>query len=80
MGEDESICYALSSAVANFEDRRKTDLPSLNEVIDTDALESLFASRPNNISKFDGYITFKYSSSRVAIWVDRIVTIKLSSL
>lgn len=58
-------------AVAAYEgvDPTKFDEP-LYDVIDLEALDSLFTERPNGESRADGYVTFTYGDYEVTVSSD----------
>lgn len=61
-----AVSYAVVEQVAKFKDEKPGALePPLNDVIDPDALDSLFA--PTGTSARDGTITFDYSGCRITV-------------
>jgi len=62
-GPDENICYAITDAVSDFENCRPRDLVPLQNTIDAEVLEKLFAPQ------FEGeaYVSFQYSNSYVSV-------------
>lgn len=64
---DESVSKAVVRAVSAVEGREPRSLEPLTHVIDTDALDALFASRPNGKPRTGGCLSFIYGSSRVII-------------
>jgi hypothetical protein len=59
---DESVSQAVVSGVSKFEDTAFTDLPSLYETIDPDALNKMFIDENANIK-----LSFSYSNSLVVV-------------
>jgi len=76
---DNSVSYALLCAVAEVEGCRPADLPMLQDTLDVDALDAMFASKPDDSPRFEGSLTFEYSDSIVSIRGTPSVTISISS-
>jgi hypothetical protein len=76
---DKSVSYTRLCAVAEAEGCRPTDLPILQETLDVDALDAMFASKPGEPPRFEGSLTFEYSDSLVSIRSTPSVTISVSS-
>lgn len=77
--EDQPVSYTLLHAVAEVEGCSPTDLPPLQETLDVDALDALFAGETDTPSQFEGRLTFEYSDCSVTISVDRSVTVSIAS-
>ena len=67
IGPNESVTSAVKRAVGAVEDRKLCSLQPLADVLDPDALDELFASRPGGRSRTGGRISFVYSNCRVSI-------------
>lgn len=78
LGPDQVASHAVVRAVADAENCSLTDLPPLNEIVDIDALDSLFSTETTDESHIMGTFTFDYSESHIRIWLDRSVTIAIS--
>lgn len=66
----------IVTAVASITETDPTEItPPLNEAIDPDALDRLFADRPGNRPRDGGYLVFGLGGCRVAIYSDGEVTI-----
>lgn len=76
---DNSVSYTLVCAVAEVEGCRPTDLPLLQDTLDVDALNAIFAPKPDDSPRFEGSLTFEYSDSFVSIRSTPSVTISISS-
>lgn len=76
--EDESVNTAIVEAIAAVSDSPVTDVPPLYEVIDPDALESLFTTRQAGAFlaiRFNGYLVYVRANGRVRLYQeDRKVT------
>ncbi|MFC4451874.1 HalOD1 output domain-containing protein [Halorussus aquaticus] len=67
-----NVCNEVVKKVAEVEDVDPLELtPPLSEVIDSDALESLFA---NNLAV--GKVVFNYNSCEVSVFSDGYVSVK----
>ena len=67
IGPNESVTTAVRRAVSAVEGREPCSLQPLADVLDPDALDELFASRPGGRSRTGGRISFIYSDCRVSI-------------
>jgi hypothetical protein len=67
IGSDESVSSAVVRAVSAVEDREPCSLQPLADVLNPDALDELFTSRPGGRSRTGGRIAFVYSNCRVTI-------------
>ena len=67
LGADELLSTAVVRAVSAVEGRKPLDLPPLAGVLDTDALDVLFAADGTGEPKSGGRLSFVYSESRVTI-------------
>ncbi|AXG06938.1 hypothetical protein DU500_11155 [Haloplanus rubicundus] len=76
---DKSVSYTLLCTVAEVESCRPTDLPVLQDTLDVDALDAMFASKSDESPRFEGSLTFEYSDSIVSIRSTPSVTISVSS-
>lgn len=76
IGENESVSTAVVRAVSAVEGRKRGSLPPLTDVIDPDALDALFESQSDNISRTGGRLSFIYSRCRVAIDNGEFLTIE----
>jgi hypothetical protein len=73
---DGSPSVAVVQAVAELTGRDVTDLDSLERVVDTDALDALFAPRPNG-ERRTGRFSFEYEGFAVSISFDDAVTVRI---
>lgn len=64
---DESVSTAVVRAVSAVEGRDVCSLKPLTHVLDPDALDVLFDSRPNGEPRTGGCLSFIYSGCRVRI-------------
>jgi hypothetical protein len=73
---EESPSVAVVEAVSDVTGRDVTDLESLEHVVDTDALDSLFAPRANGHPR-TGRFSFQYEGFDVSIAFDDSVTVRV---
>lgn len=66
IAQDESTSQAVMRAVGVLRDRAPEQLQPIGDVLDPDALNSLFRS-PDGCSRIGGHISFVYSSCRVTV-------------
>ena len=59
---------AVTEAVADFHDCHPTELPPLNEVLDPDALDLLFADDLSGRSRRGGHLVFHYADCTVTVF------------
>ncbi|WP_170977470.1 HalOD1 output domain-containing protein [Halorussus salinisoli] len=64
---DESPTEAVVNAVAAARDCEPTDLPPLNDTIDPDALDGLFADTITGPAREGGRIVFEYGGCTVTL-------------
>ena len=67
LGADALLSTAVVRAVSAVEGREPLDLPPLAAVLDTEALDVLFAPDGSGEPKSGGRLSFVYSESRVTI-------------
>lgn len=73
---DELLSTAVVRAVSAVEGREPLNLPPLVHVLDTDALDVLFASDGRGKPKTGGRLSFVYSESHVTIENGEYLTIQ----
>lgn len=74
-GDGEPLSVALATAIATYLGRDVTELESLHETIDTDALDRLFTHAPAETNA-TGRIRFEYDSCLVTISADGEIRIE----
>lgn len=75
VGADELLSAAVVRAVSAAEGRDPLDLPPLDDILATAALDLLFASDACGQPRTGGRLSFVYSDSRVTIENDEYLTI-----
>lgn len=76
VSDDESITHAVTTAMSLATETTEAELQPLYSVIDPDALDTLFAPRPDGTPRDSGgTVTFEYGPYRVRIERDRTVVI-----
>jgi hypothetical protein len=73
---DGSPSVAVVQAVSDLTGRGVTELESLERVVDTDALDSLFAPRSNGEPR-TGRFSFEYEGFAVSVSFDDAVTVRI---
>lgn len=73
--EDDSITFAVVSAVAEAAGESPTDLRPLAGVVDPDALERLVVSMPDDPSGPTGVVEFSYGGYDVTVTGDERVNV-----
>lgn len=63
----EPLSQTVVMAVADAKKRAPTDLPPLHDVLDPDALDTLFADTIDGRTRPGGHLTFEYCDCDVAI-------------
>lgn len=66
---------AVVRAVARSRDCSPTELDSLEEAVDTDALNALFAPRYDGTTRGSGSVSFSYSGRHVVVFSDGRVVV-----
>jgi hypothetical protein len=64
---DERPSEAVVPAIAETRGCDPTELPPLNDVLDPDALNDLFADTAGGHYRRDGHLTFEYTDCRVVV-------------
>ena len=77
IGADESVSTAVVRAVSAIEGREHRSLRPLSDVLDPDALDSLFEPRSNGKPRIGGQLSFIYSESVVTIDNGEYLTLNL---
>ncbi len=67
IGMDESVSVAVVQAVSAVDGREPQSLPPLANVLDTDALDSLFDARCDGTARTGGRLSFVYNNCRLTI-------------
>jgi len=76
--QSERMVSAIVSGVAACTGRRVTDLPPLYDVVDSEALEQVFASPPRSRRHSnDGRFVFTYAGCEVTVDGDDELTVRL---
>lgn len=72
----DSVSEELIRAVAVLNDADPTELAILSEVIDPEALDTLFQSHPDGrLRETDGRVTFEYNNHQIQIATDGLITL-----
>ncbi|WP_266076873.1 HalOD1 output domain-containing protein [Haladaptatus caseinilyticus] len=73
---DDRPSIRVINAIAEHEGTTPTEIrPVLYDIIEPDALDSLFAETQHGESRADGHVTFQYGSSEVTVYSDGRVEI-----
>lgn len=73
---DTDLSVLIVSAVASIQEVDPMEIqPPLNEAIDPDALDRLFATRPTGGVRDGGYLVFYLGDSRITVYGDGEVLI-----
>jgi hypothetical protein len=67
IGSDEPVSSAVVRAVSAVDGREPTSLPPLGNVVDTDALDGLFAARLDGSARSGGRISLVYTGYRITV-------------
>lgn len=76
--DHEPASTAVIRAVSAMKGRTDSSLDSLSDVIDPDALDSLFEARPDDGPRSGGRLSFTYSGCRITIDDGEVLTIEPS--
>ena len=72
---DATPTEAVVDAVADARDCEPIELPPLNDAVDPDALDDLFADTPSGRPRYDGHLTFRYCDCTVTVSAVGIVVV-----
>ncbi len=67
VGADESVSMAVIRGVSAIDGQDPRTLPPLRNVLDTEALDALFASRSDGTARAGGQVSFVYGGCRVTV-------------
>jgi hypothetical protein len=76
---DHPVSDTLLYIVAEVEGCSPTELPPLQETVDVDALDALFAVKTSDTPLLNRSLTFDYSDSSVTVRSDRAVTVSVTA-
>lgn len=76
IGVNESVSTAVVRAVSAVEGRKPSHIPSLTHVLDPDALDALFDSRPNGVPRTGGRVAFVYINYHITVDNGEYLTIR----
>ncbi|WP_132059609.1 HalOD1 output domain-containing protein [Halorussus amylolyticus] len=65
--DGESITEAVTNALSSVLETETTSMEPLHSVVDTDALEAIFAPRGDGTPRKSGFVEFEYDSARVRV-------------
>ena len=65
--DDMTPTEAVVDAIAEVHDCEPTDLPPLNDVLDSEALDGLFTDTPGGHTRRDGHLQFRYCDCTVIV-------------
>lgn len=75
--DGERLSIEIINAIAEFEDADPIEVrPVLYDIIDPDALDSLFADTQRGQSRTAGHVTFRYDEHKVTVHSDGDVNIQ----
>jgi hypothetical protein len=77
IGASEAVSTAVVRAVSALEDRKPQSLRPLVEILDPDALDSLFEARGKGTARPGGRLSFVYSNCQVTIDNGEYLTLQL---
>ncbi len=77
IGTDETVSTAVVRAVGAVEGRKPQSLQPLTNVINTEALDVLFACRCDGTPRIGGRLSFVYSTCRITIDNGEYLTLQL---
>lgn len=72
------VSYTLLCAVADVKGCNPTDLPSLHDTLDVDALDALFSTEEDETPQFIGSLQFEYSDVSITIWSGQSVIVSVA--
>lgn len=71
-----ALSVFVGQLVAMVADEDPMSIPPLNDAIDPDALDSLFAPRQTGGQRTAGHLEFTYAGYRVTVHADNYVTVE----
>jgi hypothetical protein len=77
IGADETVSTAVVRAVGAVEGRKPQSLQPLTNVINTEALDTLFACQCDGTPRIGGRLSFIYSTCRITIDNGEYLTLQL---
>lgn len=74
--EDEQVSTAVVFATSKVSGEEPCSIPSLTDVVDTDALDTLFAAKQTGEPRSGGRVLFVYNECRVTVENGEYVTVE----
>lgn len=74
--DDEPVSAAIVRTVSAVKGREPCSLEPLADIIDPDALDALFAPRPDDTPRAGGRLSFSYSGCRITVDDGEFVTVE----
>ncbi|WP_435320334.1 HalOD1 output domain-containing protein [Haloarchaeobius sp. TZWSO28] len=74
---NESILIDIVRTVAAVRDVRPTELPPLADIVNPDALETMFLPPGKETPNPNGYVSFTYADCAVVVYGDRSIAVEL---
>ena len=76
IGDNESVSTAVIRAVSAIDGRKPESLPLLTGVLNPDALDTLFETRPDGDPRTGGHLYFIYNQCRITVDNGEYLTIQ----
>jgi hypothetical protein len=73
---DEPLGATVVEAVSEFAGDRGTALPPLQDCVDADALDALFAPNDRDAPAVDGHLVFSYDGMEVKVYTTGVVVVR----
>lgn len=72
----DSVSAEVITLLAEVTGRGQDELEPLNDVVDTDSLDTIFSDRPNGIPRDGGVIVFQSNGCEVSVYGDGAIVVR----
>lgn len=72
----DSVSAEVIGLLTEVTGRKQDELEPLNDVVDTDSLDTIFADRPNGIPRDGGVIVFQSNGCEISVYGDGVVVVR----
>ena len=72
----ESISTEVITLLTEVTGRDQSELDPLNDVVDTDSLDTIFSTRPNGTPREGGVLVFQSNGCEVSVYADGAIVVR----
>ena len=72
----DSVSTEVIALLTEVTGRDQDELDPLNDVVDSDSLDTIFSNRPNGVARNGGVIIFQSNGCEVAVYGDGVIVVR----